>query len=182
MPNWCSNSLTLSHEDVTMVDKVQKIVEEQTGLFGGFLPIPAELKGTIAPTREVTDTTKALVEKYGASDWYDWCVKNWGTKWDVEPDGYTRPNPNTISVGFETAWGPAIEFYTFLESLGFNVESMYYEPGMAFAGIYTTDGGEDHYDLSGMTAEEVAAEIPQVLDEEFGISENMAEWEAENEE
>lgn len=182
MPNWCSNSLTLSHEDPTMLDRVAKAVDEGTGLFNEFLPVPAELKNTIAPTREVTDQTKALVEKYGADNWYDWHIKNWGTKWDVEPDGYTRPNPNTMSMGFETAWGPAIEFYAFMESLGFQVEAMYYEPGMAFAGIYTTDGGEDHYDLSDMDSSEAAATLPRVLDEEFGISEQMAEWEENNEE
>lgn len=181
MPNWCSNSLTLTHEDVTMVDKVQKIVEEETGLFGGFLPVPAELQGTTAPNRADETTTKTLMEKYGAADWYDWSVNNWGTKWDVEPDGYTRPNPNTIRVGFETAWGPAIAFYEHLESLGFTVEAMYYEPGMAFAGVYT-DGIDDSYDLSDMTAEEVEGTIPVELDEEFSISEQMADWEAENEE
>jgi hypothetical protein len=164
-----------------MLDRVEKILEEKTGLFGGFLPVPAELVGTTAPLREVTDQTKALVEKYGAADWYDWSINNWGTKWDVEPDGYSRPNPNSLSVGFETAWAPPIQFYEHLESLGFHVEAMYYEPGMAFAGIYTTDGGEEHYDYSGMDSIEVKDNLPTVLDEEFGISEQLAEWE-ENEE
>jgi hypothetical protein len=43
------------------------------------------------------------VMTYGSMDWYAWCVKNWGTKW----------NANTTSVSddeiiFETAWSPAV--------------------------------------------------------------------------
>lgn len=41
--------------------------------------------------------------KYGYVDWYDWCVDNWGTKWNA---------CNTIihgnEVWFDTAWSPAI--------------------------------------------------------------------------
>jgi hypothetical protein len=33
-----------------------------------------------------------------------------------------------------------------------------------------------------MSSEEIAAELPPELDESFGISEQAAEWEAENEE
>ena len=181
MPNWCSNHLKLMHEDTTMVDKVQSIVEAGTGLFGGFLPIPDELVNTTAPVREVNAETNALKEKYGAADWYEWSVKNWGTKWDVEPDGYTRPNPNTIQMGFETAWGPALEFYNTLEALGFTVEAMYYEPGMAFAGIYK-DGEDEGYDLSGMSSDEVRTYLPSQLDEMMGVSDTMAEFEELNEE
>ncbi len=26
------------------------------------------------------------IKKYNSPQWYDWCVKNWGTKWNVEED------------------------------------------------------------------------------------------------
>ena len=38
-------------------------------------------------------------ELYGASDWYDWCVKNWGCKWNAQTD-YC----NSDEVGFQTPW------------------------------------------------------------------------------
>ena len=41
-------------------------------------------------------------QKYGATTWYDWCRKNWGTKWNAI---------NTLvyghdEVSFDTAWEP----------------------------------------------------------------------------
>jgi hypothetical protein len=64
--------------------------------------------------------------------------------------------------------------------LGFEVRAYYYEPGMAFAGIWD-NGSDDFYDYGGMKAAQVAEEFPAELDEMFAISESMAEWEAENE-
>jgi hypothetical protein len=113
---------------------------------------------------------------------YDWCVSNWGTKWDVGGDnGYIRPNPNTLKISFESAWAPPTEAYRKMEELGFEVKAMYYEPGMAFAGLYE-DGFDDYYEYSDMNAAEVSDTLPVELDEEFGISDYMADWEAEQEE
>jgi hypothetical protein len=51
---------------------------------------------------------------------------------------------------------------------------------MCFAGIYE-DGHDAYYELSDMTSQQVAEEIPSELDEMFGISETMAEYEEEEE-
>jgi hypothetical protein len=59
---------------------------------------------------------------------------------------------------------------------------MYYEPGMAFAGIWTSENGDDEYNLEGMGSQQVIDDIPAELDEMFGISECIAEYEAEEEE
>jgi len=156
MPNWCSNSLTLKHDDPAMIDKAV------AGFTGGKL-------------------LETLVPYEGEWD-YNWCVANWGTKWDVGGDnGYIRPNPNTLKISFDSAWAPPLEAYRAMEELGFEVEAMYYEPGMRFCGIYG-DGSDDYYEYSDMNAEEVADTLPTELDEEFCISEQMADWEAEQEE
>ena len=156
MPNWCSNSLTLKHEDPAMIDKA----------VAGFT------EGKLLET---------LVPYEGEWD-YDWCVENWGTKWDVGGDnGYIRPNPNTLKISFDSAWAPPTEAYRAMEELGFEVKAMYYEPGMCFCGIYA-DGSDDCYEYNDMTAEEASNTLPVELDEEFGISDQMAEWEAEQEE
>lgn len=42
---------------------------------------------------------KDNVDKYGASDWYIWCVKNWGTKWNA-----CEASRNNSSLYFQTAW------------------------------------------------------------------------------
>jgi hypothetical protein len=56
---------------------------------------------------------------------------------------------------------------------------MYYEGGMAFAGIWE-DGNDDYYEYGGMDSEQIAETLPVELDEAFGISESAAEWEEEN--
>lgn len=40
---------------------------------------------------------------YGATDWYSWCISNWGTKWNVNRPGDSRIEDDG-SVWFETAW------------------------------------------------------------------------------
>ena len=67
-----------------------------------------------------------------------------------------------------------------LEQQGFTVEFMYYEPGMNYAGVYR-DGSDDYYELAE-SSDEVREQLPEDLDLAFGISENMAEWEEENDE
>ena len=45
------------------------------------------------------------VIEYNALNWYDWSIKNWGTKWNAS--SFITFN-NTQSLTFETAWDPAI--------------------------------------------------------------------------
>ena len=68
-----------------------------------------------------------------------------------------------------------------MEALGFSIDAMYYEPGMAFAGMYQ-DGYDEYFDLGGYDAKGLAEMLPEQLDEAFGISQSVAEWEEENQE
>ena len=86
-----------------------------------------------------------------------------------------------MTAGFDTAWSPPITAYEKLLDLGFSVKAGYYEGGMCYAGLWE-DGIDDYYDLSNMDSQAVVDGIPSELDELFGISETMAEYEAENEE
>jgi len=45
-----------------------------------------------------------------------------------------------------------------------------------------SEGVDDYFDIGDMSSADVADLLPNVLDEMFGISENIAEWEQENEE
>ena len=38
--------------------------------------------------------------RYGATTWYDWCIENWGTKWNA----YENATIDQDTISFETAW------------------------------------------------------------------------------
>jgi hypothetical protein len=153
-----------------------------------FIPVPQELTDTVSgfmgdgeEQRKLEAQQKANVEKYGYSTWYDYCVGEWGTKWDTGEQGNTdiSPDGRILHTGYDTAWSPPIAAYEKLLELGFRVKAMYFEPGMGFAGIWE-DGIDDCYSDWG-DSNGAKATLPTELDDCFGISESQAEYEAENE-
>jgi hypothetical protein len=127
----------------------------------------------------------ANVEKYGYATWYDYNVNEWGTKWDVGGDDGLMEmiNPNTLQASFESAWAPPVAAYEKLCALGFIIKAFYDEPGMAFCGMVTgdEDGFDDeYYEYGGESSETVRDVIGEELDDYFGISETMAQYEEEN--
>lgn len=180
MPNWCNNVVEITHEDPAMLERVRSAFAKGE-LLNEFIPCPAELHEHASPLRD-EGLAQRFLEQYGATDWYNWQVNNWGTKWDIGADGYEAENNGVgLVLTFDSAWSPPIGAYEKLMDLGFVIRAYYYEPGMCFAGIWE-DGNDDFYEYSGMNSEQVAEEFPKELDEMFCISESMAEWEEENEE
>ncbi len=185
MPNWCSNTMTLTHEDPAMIARA-KAAFARGQFLQEFVPVPKALSDTVAGSHSDEDAQARLVsqtedniKKYGYANWYDFCVNEWGTKWDIGDDaGIQTFDDHELIVYFDSAWSPPIAAYERLLDLGFTVYATYYEPGCAFAGIFE-DGSDDYYDLSGMDSGDVQQQLPQELDEAFGISECMAEYEAE---
>lgn len=183
MPNWCSNGLTLTHSDPAMIERVLK---GKGGLLQEFIPCPQDLidtvSGFVGEGQALLEAKQAAnIAKYGYATWYDHNVSEWGTKWDVNADNIEREDDNTVTLSFESAWSPPIGAYEKLTELGFGVKAFYYEPGMCFVGKWE-DGEDECYEYGGATSETVREMIGEELDEYFGISENMAEWEEENKE
>lgn len=187
MPNWCNNTLVLEHDDPAMIRRAKEALDRGEFL-NEFIPVPEDLKITAGflgdgdAQKELERQTKANVEKYGYGNWYDYCCGEWGTKWDVGGDGQSDIDPEgkTLFTSFDSAWSPPVNAYEKLEALGFRVNAMFYESGMAFAGTYE-DGNCEDFSLEGMSADEIERDYPE-LDEAFGISESIREYEAENEE
>jgi hypothetical protein len=179
--------ITLGHNDPAMIIRAKEAFAN-----GNFLqelvPCPAELIDDDLTTwshgleQEARDRKKAALKaKYGYESWYDWNIANWGTKWDVgNGQGINTWDDHELVAYFDSAWSPPVTAYERLEEQGFRVYATWYEPGSAFAGVYDEHGVTD-YDLSGMDSQDVQNELPQELDEQFGISESMAAYEAENE-
>lgn len=187
MPNWCNNNITISHEDPAKLEALAEAVRK-----GEFckhvIPVPQELNIVAGRVGDSTDPKQIELEaaeksnrdKYGFATWYDYCVNEWGTKWDV--DSYngeeTKVENGVLNFGFDSAWSPPIQVYEKLIDQGFSIRAYYYEGGMNFAGIWE-DGDDDFYDLEG-NSQAVREQIPEVLDEMFCISESMEMWEEEN--
>jgi hypothetical protein len=172
-----------------MIERVREAFNKGA-LLQEFIPVPKELMETVSgsvPEGAERDAHEAQMatnrDTHGYKDWYDFCVNEWGTKWDVGADGQPAidNDTNTLVLNFDSAWSPPIQAYEKLFYMGFKILAYYNEPGMAFAGIYE-DGQDEYYEYGDMNSDQIAEELPSELDECFCISESVAEYEAENQE
>lgn len=184
MPNWCMNSVTISHSDPAMVDRAAAALSRGE-LLQEFVPCPAVLREQSAPQTD-PELARRFTEQFGHSDWYSWCVAKWGTKWDIGGEGVDIDRKgNSIQAGFDSAWAPPIQAFEQLCAQGFDIDAYYWEPGMAFCGRFqgNAEGSDDDYrEYSDETAETVREAIGSELDDFWNISETMAEWTEDNEE
>lgn len=190
MPNWCSNHITVRGTDPAEIQRLADAFSR--GEFcDAVVPVPEILKNPETTTNYGDPEKQAAADRIraeavaatGYQSWYDFCTSNWGTKWDIGEEGAGEISVDGLefSGGFESAWAPPMGVAEALVQQGFNVVLYYYEPGMAFVGKYE-DGCDECYELGGETSKTVRAAIGDELDDFFGISEQMAEYEAENEE
>ena len=149
MPNWCMNKLTISHTDSSMVDRFEKAYNLGKAC-EEFLPLPE------------------------GENWYNWQINNWGTKWDIGAEMGTDREEyhglkatrvgNEVSCSFDSAWSPPVGLYDKLVELGYDVKASYWEPGMAFCGIWN-DGADNYVEYNDKDM------IPVALWNDFGMEE-----------
>ena len=157
MPNWCYNSVTLSHGDKTKVD------------------------GLVAELQKENAEPLNYLRPNPAGEWqYDWSVSNWGTKWDVSIMDWEQEDDNTIVMHFDSAWSPPVVIYEYLTENGWSVRALYHEPGMGFAGKYE-DGDDDYYEFDYTNREEVE-NLPEDIQDFTNALDDLENWEAEQEE
>lgn len=167
MPNWCMNNLTISHTDKDMVQKFAD-AWDSGGVCNHYLPTPRN------------ESLQFIEDELSPDYWYTWNISNWGTKWDFGKDEYDDPamiipittltedgieTRNEVSVSFNTAWSPPIDFYNHLVELGYKIHASYFEPGLGFCGIYT-DGFDNYIDYGGEKDM-----IPVAIWNEYGLDE-----------
>jgi len=163
MPNWCSNSFSITGN----VESIKELWDtaQTAGPDGDF-----GLLNAIAPI----------------GDWdYGTAVESWGTKWDVSDEGleFIDHGDGTASIEgwFDSAWAPPIAAY---EQLAADFDSCvisasYFEPGMDFAGFWSSEDGEEHLDNLHDEWELPAdqrSDLYNRLDEEYDLSSQFAEW------
>jgi hypothetical protein len=191
MPNWCNNNIKITGPN-KIIDKIEKIVKDESGksgqLLNHFHPMPKGLRDTTADGSK----DKAMIKKYGYSSWYDWAVDNWSTKWDVnEFHGVERTelgiDESEISFGFDSAWAPPINAYDkFIEdNSNVTIRATYFEGGCDFMGIWD-NGIDDCWTISdtapkGSIDKFWKTSAGKELDDLYGLTENMAQYEADQE-
>jgi hypothetical protein len=120
-------------------------------------------------------------------DWdYSIAVEEWGTKWDVSSGDATIADDGKSASGwFDTAWSPPINAFYRLDELGFDLDVLYNEPGMCFAGHYTTETDDVcvEYDFTNKDwREEITKtlsdpDLMELLESEY---ESWLDWYEEN--
>lgn len=130
MPNWCSNSIRVSPKGYNLAISYSFMLALMS--YYPFFTLSA-VKGK-APN----DT-----------DSYDWNVKNYGTKWDIDPVAWKIEIDDvdywyTLWVTFDTAWSPATPV---VEQLSIEYPQLvfthaYCEMGMDYLGVDQWQAGE----------------------------------------
>lgn len=125
-----------------------------------------------------------LTHPYGAHNWYDWSIANWGTKWNSYGHGipqYTRGNPSRVVFEFDTAWNfpypvimeiarqnPHLRIIALFadEDTGYNCGRLVFENGEIESEEFPTGGSKDAYELAFLLRPHCAADF-QYIDGEY---------------
>jgi hypothetical protein len=105
----------------------------------------ARFYGNLEKVKEAFNSDKLFQSLVPTEDDIDSHIALWGTKWEATTISMVE-NEDHISICFDTAWEPPIEFYQNLPDNIF-VEGEYFEPGMMFCGYFHKDRGDSRMDL-----------------------------------
>lgn len=160
MPNWCENELEITGSRKEL-ERLRKFVmsdfnstyvlsrdgktknddhnpDDWVFDFNSVIPYPEKY------ARQDLEAKSNPKKKDGYNNGgYEWCVKNWGTKWDACDAKWERID-DRLFYSFNTAWSPPLPVIRKLIGLfpKLEFELTYYEGGMAFQGKYGGKGGE----------------------------------------
>jgi hypothetical protein len=124
MPNWCECKLTVE------------------GPFEQLHDFRTKSSGIDNDTKTEEKLIFQNLVPYPKGKWdYDWCVKNWGTKWGacntVVKEG------KKLTYEFQTAWSPPETWIRKVSKIypALEFKLWYWEGGMGFKGITEFQGG-----------------------------------------
>lgn len=154
MPNWCTNDLHVSGDKEQLRDFVSKSIVNDDFTLSGTYPTPAELENETAPSYyrgnehdhesriAFEKREKELKDRYGHTNWYDWRIQNWGTKWDTSYASVYMNDDDEFGVSFESAWAPPCRWMRTVAKMYplLTFKLSYMEEGMCFCGVSTAKG------------------------------------------
>lgn len=128
-----------------MVDKLKQAIEDMPPI--GSEQFQADIAGIMA-------------EMEVGMDWYNWNVRNWGTKWELSDVSVARSD-RELTYYMESAWSPPVAALDNLAkqypSLTFVIKSL--DENSCFACELGWTGGEQSYDLDLPITHEVYVDM-----------------------
>jgi hypothetical protein len=122
MPNWCSNSIYINCDDVTLLEIIEKMTgyEVDWPVFDGEAQSSAQHLNTQSKTHIVLDKSRKNLLSFNQiipvpvkvyregfhKTGYNWCIENWGTKWDALDVDLDTDYQSFLQYTFYTAWSP----------------------------------------------------------------------------
>ena len=141
MPNYVSNGLSIKADAETLKRIREEVKSEESAFdFDKIVPMPDYIfKGDLGPKER---------EQWGENNWYDWSLKNWGTKWNSD-DVYVYEYSEELDYDFQTAWSPCIPVIEALARKYSNTTIVYsyIEPNYGFSGANEFENGEEVYHM-----------------------------------
>ncbi len=153
MPNHVYTSMIITGNANIIATFADKHFTDGNFDFSSFVKMPEELENTKSP---VDKPNQELIEKYGVDNWYDWKIKNWGTKWGAYDSDMDVSTPNTIECNFQTAWSLPEPIFELIGEMypELNFQATTVEEGGFFAGTFEiVDGIVDYDGLSNDQAQ-----------------------------
>jgi len=136
MANICYNSVIIKHHDLRKMEALRDALNEGK-FFNHIISVPEDLVNTISgsvSSKKHEKQIKRNLELYGYQDWYDFCVEEWGTKWEADINYECKLEGNTLSFDFETAWSPPEGVYEKMKDEGYEIEATYEDEFLDFSG------------------------------------------------
>lgn len=160
MPNWCQNTAVINAPK-PVIDEIRAVLaKDPPGLLDWMRPLPKDQE----------------------ANWYDWCVNNWGTKWDINCAFVgDDTEEDSITFSFDTAWSPPVDaFRHWAERDGrVTYRLSYVETGIGFVGWDAYDG--EYFDEDYVEQMQDSDRYWELAAEEFGMEpdeepEPLTEW------
>jgi Ferredoxin-like domain in Api92-like protein len=187
MPNWVYNHLTIdgSKEDIAKVkaqvgatvktkyksaDELDEVIDrEPIFSFMNILPPPEDKLDEYHAVHGYADGKKSGDTEY---NWYNFNVREWGTKWDARDVELLDDDETYLHYKFDTAWSPPTEVIAKLAEQNPNLDiTLEYREEQGW-------GGEINF--NGSTAEVVKEwDVPDTHAEEIAVNNEYC-WRCEN--
>ena len=172
MPNHITNNIAFVGETNDVKEVIEILTNKDNDVeseitFDNFLPIPKELCGTTSPGKP----NEALIKEFGASNWYDWALLNYGTKWGAYEGMLVDDNNITFLTAWATPYPAMLKLSEKYPNVTINVEYADEDFGSNL-GEYSLKGGkllsEVEYEYGTLESVKFALEILGGADYYFG--------------